>query len=91
MAKNASKIKNIGACLIRVNKVNMSPGESIEVDDASLKSQAFKHLFLSKVVEFEDDPKRTREFISEIVSTTKIKPKKEAKSIEELETGADIK
>lgn len=85
------KIKNIGACLLRINKTNVSPGESVDVDESEIKSQAFKHLFLSGVIEFEDEPKKTRELVEEFNSGVKKKKKKEPKSIEELETGADIK
>lgn len=91
MATKTVKIKNIGACLLRINKTNVSPDESIEVDESEIKSPAFKHLFISGVVEFEDDPKKTRELVEEFKSSVKVKKKKEPKSIEELETGADIK
>lgn len=91
MANKTVKIKNIGACLLRINKTNVSPGESIEVDESEIRSPAFKHLFISGVVEFEDEPKKTRELVEEFKSTVKTKKKKEPKSIEELETGADIK
>lgn len=91
MAIKTVKIKNIGACLLRINKTNVSPSESVDVDESEIKSQAFKHLFISGVVEFEDEPKKTRELVAEFNSSIKTKKKKEPKSIEELETGADIK
>lgn len=90
MAKK-NVIKNIGACLVRIEKQDLKPDGTLEVTEEQIKSQAFKYLFLRKDIEFDDDPKRTREYIAEIKKAAKVKPEKEVKDIEELETGKEYK
>ncbi len=91
MAIKKIVVKNIGACLIRIEKQDLKPDDVLEVSEAQVNSQAFKYLFLRKELEFEDDPKRTREYIAEIKKAAKVKPEKEVKDIEDLETGKEYK
>lgn len=91
MAIKKIAVKNIGACLIRIEKQDLKPDDVLEVSEAQVNSQAFKYLFLRKELEFEDDPKRTREYIAEIKKVAKVKPEKAVKDIEDLETGKEYK
>lgn len=77
---------NIGLCVLRINKEDHAPGDEFEVQPEFLETQAAKNLFVSKQVEFLDDSKRTKEFISSI----KQKKVKELTK-EQLEDGGEIK
>lgn len=80
-------LQNIGACLIRIGKVDVPPEKTIDVDESYIKTQAAKYHFYRQELEFYDDPKRTREFIAELKAKAKVEPEK---TIEELETGKTI-
>lgn len=89
-APKTVSIKNIGVCLIRINKQDLPPDAEMEVTATEIESQSMKSMFHTKMIEFTDDPKRTREYIAEIREKAKFKPKTQ-KSIEELEKGSTIK
>lgn len=81
------ELQNIGACLIRIGKVDVPPEGKITVDESYINSQAAKYHFHRKELEFYDDPKRTREFCEALKAKAKKEP---VKTIEELETGKTI-
>lgn len=87
MAAKKNVMKNIGACLVRIGMVDVKPNETIELTDEQLNSQGVKSLLHREVLEFEDDPKRTRELLE--VIRKKAKPKEE-KTIEQREKAPDI-
>lgn len=80
-------LQNVGACLIRIGKVDVLPEKTVDVDESYINSQAAKYHFYREELEFYDDPKRTREFIAELAKVAKKEPEK---SIEELEKGKTI-
>lgn len=81
------KLQNTGACLIRFNKVDVVPEGTFEVTEAQLNSQAIKYLFNRGEVQFEDDPKRTRDYLAKIREN--VKPKVE-KTLAERENGGVV-
>lgn len=88
-APKAIKVQNVGACLIRIGKEDVVPEGVIEITDEQLNSQAVKYLFNRNELMFEDDPKRTREFLAKIREKVKAKPA-EAKTLKELEDGGTV-
>ena len=87
MAAKKNVMKNIGACLLRIGMVDVKPNETIEITEEQLNSQGVKSLLHREVLEFEDDPKRTRELLE--VIRKKAKPQEE-KTIEQREKAPDI-
>lgn len=81
------KLENCGACLIRIGKVDVAPEGKFEVTEEQLNSQGIKYLFNREEVQFEDNPKRTREFLAKI--REKKKPVVE-KSLAEREEGGTV-
>jgi hypothetical protein len=81
-------LQNIGACLIRIGKVDVPPDGLIEVTEAQLNSQGVKYLFNREELGFEDDPKRTREFLAKI--REKAKPAQKEKTLAEREDGGTV-
>lgn len=88
-AAKVIKVQNVGACLIRIGKEDVVPEGVIEITDEQLNSQAVKYLFNRNELMFEDDPKRTREFLAKIREKVKAKPA-ESKSLKELEDGGTV-
>lgn len=86
-APTMHKLKNIGVCLIRVNMKDVAPEKTFEVDDVQLHSQAIKYLFNRSEIEFDDDPKRTREHVEAIRKGAR---KPEVKSFGEREEGREF-
>lgn len=89
MAAKPISLQNIGACLIRVGKTDVAPNGLVEVTEEQLNSQGIKYLFNREELGFEDDPKRTREFLAKIREKVKAKPVAE-KSLKELEDGGTV-
>ena len=60
----------VGACPIKIGEKYYVKDTVLSLADDELKSQAWKHLFVSGNVVFKDDQKRTREYIESV----KVKP-----------------
>lgn len=80
-------LKNIGLCLIRVNMKDVPPEQTFEVDDVQLNSQAINYLFNRGDVEFDDNPKLTREHVAAIKKGAR---KPESKSFGAREEGREF-
>ena len=65
-----SEVLIVGACPIKIGEKYYVKDTVLSLDDDELKSQAWKHLFVSGNVVFKDDQKRTREYIESV----KVKP-----------------
>lgn len=61
-----SKVLIVAPCPIKIGDKYPTQDSVIEVSDDELSSQAWKHLFVTGRVVFEDDTKRTREYIQSI-------------------------
>ncbi|WP_279025570.1 DUF7444 family protein [Gibbsiella quercinecans] len=59
-------VEVIGSCLVRYNRTDYKHADTFEIDEADLELQGIKHLFASKVIQFLDDSKRTRDLIKNI-------------------------
>lgn len=61
-----SRVLIVAPCPIKIGDKYPTQDSVIEVSDDELSSQAWKHLFVTGRVVFEDDTKRTREYIQSI-------------------------
>lgn len=77
-------LTSIGSCPIVLSpSVVIAPGDSFDVSEDQVNSQAFKHLFVTGSVEFKDDAGRTAEYLEK--AREKLKEKDEPATIAEAE------
>lgn len=90
MAAKKNIIKNVGACLASIEGKDVAPNATLELSDEQLKSQGVFYLFNRGEIEFEDDPKRTREFVEAGLKARNPKPAEPEKTLKELENAPPV-
>lgn len=62
-------MENVGACLIKFDGKKVLPGETFEIEESQV--DRFRHDIFKGRVEFHDDIRRTRDYISAVKAKAK--------------------
>lgn len=75
-----------GAAPVRFDGVIYVPGDVFDLAEDKLDNKGIRHLFVTGQLQFQDNPKRTRELLADI----KLKPKEKELTEKEAETGSTV-